>query len=106
MEALVGFRDPNVVPIKDFYESSTKYNYFATLVGDRNTAVRKFFFEKLGDMLTLLKDRFDLEPRLIPYMLSGLFDPIPDLASLAFEILEEVGELYETEKEKEIREIR
>jgi hypothetical protein len=29
ISAMVGFRDPNVVPIKDFYEISTKTNYFA-----------------------------------------------------------------------------
>lgn len=35
MEHLIGFRDPNVVPIKDFYEASTKLNYFALMVADR-----------------------------------------------------------------------
>ena len=37
---MVGFRDPNVVPIKDFYEPSTRFNYFAAFVGDRSTIVR------------------------------------------------------------------
>lgn len=33
---MVGFRDPNIVPIKDFYDPSTKLNYFACFVGDRS----------------------------------------------------------------------
>ena len=41
---MVGFRDPNIVPIKDFYEMSTKLNYFATFVADRSVAVRECFY--------------------------------------------------------------
>jgi len=33
-EILIGFRDPNSVPIKDFYEPSHNINYFATLITD------------------------------------------------------------------------
>jgi len=35
-ELLVGFRDPNLVPIKDFFEPTVKINYFALLVVDRS----------------------------------------------------------------------
>lgn len=31
-EAIVGFRDPNIVPIKEFYDPSTKINYFAMFI--------------------------------------------------------------------------
>jgi len=106
MENLSGVRDPNSVPIKDFYEPSYKHNYLATLCGDRSTAVRETYYRTLGDCLTLLQDRIDLEPRIMPYLLSGLFDNLPDIQSLTFEYLEEVGEIYETDKETEIREIR
>jgi hypothetical protein len=43
-EHMIGFRDPNVVPIKDFYEPSTKVNYFAMFIVDRSIAVRKYFY--------------------------------------------------------------
>lgn len=33
-EILVGFRDPNSVAIKEFYEPSHNINYFATLIVD------------------------------------------------------------------------
>ncbi len=43
MEQMIGFRDPNLVPIKDFYEPSAKINYFALLSGDASPQVlRKF----------------------------------------------------------------
>lgn len=33
---MVGFKDPNLVPIKDFYEASTRVNYLAMFVADRS----------------------------------------------------------------------
>jgi hypothetical protein len=106
LEALTGFRDPNSVPIKDFYEPSTKLNYFAMLVADRSAHVREMFFRVVADLLISLPDKYDLESRLIPYLLSGLFDPIPEIRELTFEQIEEIGQVYEDEKEKDIREIR
>ena len=48
LEQLIGFRDPNVVPIKDFYEPSTKFNYMAFLSSDKNTSVlMKFYYRAL-----------------------------------------------------------
>lgn len=106
LEELIGFRDPNLVPIKDFYEPSTKLNYFAMLVNDRSTQVREMFYTVLQEWLCRLPDRYDLESRLIPYLLSGLFDPFPEIQNACFEAVEEVGQVYEEEKEKEIRETR
>lgn len=39
-ENLIGFRDPNSVPIKDFYEPSHNINYLATFITDSNNRVR------------------------------------------------------------------
>jgi len=49
VEILIGFRDPNLVAIKDFYEYSTKINYFALLINDPKTSVRDMFIRCLGD---------------------------------------------------------
>lgn len=106
LEALTGFRDPNSVPIKDFYEPTTKLNYLAMFVTDRSVHVREMFYRVISDLLINLPDKYDLEPRLIPYLLSGLFDPIPEIRDLTFEQIEEIGQVYEDEKEKDIREIR
>lgn len=106
VEHLVGFRDPNIVPIKDFYEPSTRLNYLAMLVNDKSAHVRGTFFEVISNWLTKLPDRFDHESRLIPYILSGLFDPIPEIKEDCFRYIEEIGQQYEEEKEKDIRSIR
>ena len=106
MEALIGFRDPNVVPIKDFYEPSTKLNYLAMLVNDRSANVREVFYRVVADWLLRLPDKGDHESRLIPYILAGLFDPIPEIREMCFEQIEEIGQQYEEDNEKDIREIR
>ena len=42
-EILVGFRDPNSIPIKDFFEPTHNINYLATLIIDPNVFVRDYF---------------------------------------------------------------
>jgi len=71
---MVGFRDPNIVPIREFYDPQSKVNYFAMFVMDRSTVVRECFYKTIGDMLLRLPDKVDHEGRLFPYMISGLFD--------------------------------
>jgi hypothetical protein len=58
MEMLVGYRDPNYVPIKDFYEASHKINYFALLINDPRVAVREMFIRSLGDWISHLPDKY------------------------------------------------
>lgn len=58
MEILIGFRDPNSVPIKDFYEPSHKINYFALLINDSKSSVRDMFIRSVGDWSINLPDRY------------------------------------------------
>ena len=105
MEQLIGFRDPNLVPIKDFYEPSVKINYFALLSTDSSNQVLKKFYEMVTNWLLYVEDRFDHECRLLPYIITGLFlDNNEDLNLYTFQRLEEIGKLYEKDNEKEIRE--
>ena len=91
LQHMVGFRDPNVVAIKEFYEPSAKVNYFAIFVQDRSTLVREKFYKTIGDMLLRLPDKVDHEGRLFPYMISGLYDPNDGIQQTCFEIIEELG---------------
>lgn len=102
IEDLIGFRDPNMVPIKDFYEGSVKVNYFAQLIADPSFQVRKKFYEMLSDWLLRLPDRYDHEGRFLPYIISGLYDPNEEISLQVADILEEIGKLYEKENEKDI----
>lgn len=103
---MAGFRDPNIVPIKDFYEHTTRVNYFAIFVSDRSNAVRACFYRTMGNLLTRLPDKIDHEGRLFPYMISGLFDPSTDVQQATFEIIEELGAQFEEENEEKLREFK
>lgn len=105
-EALIGFRDPNVVPIKDFYEPSIKFNYFARFVVDRSTLVRETFYKTLASWLLKLPDKVDHEGRMLPYMISALNDPNDNIQDLAFDLLEEMGMDYEEREEAKVREAK
>ncbi|EAS03936.2 kinase domain protein (macronuclear) [Tetrahymena thermophila SB210] len=105
-EILVGFRDPNSVPIKDFYEPSHNINYLATFITDPKVNVRDMFLRCVGDWVSRLPDRYDHLPRLIPYLISGLFDDFEEIRETCFEVLEEAGQEEEREKEKELREAK
>ena len=100
---MVGFRDPNIVPIKDFYEASTRLNYFASFVADRSVVVRECFYKTIGDLLARLPDKVDHEGQLFPYLISGLYDQNVTICSLVFEIIEELGHIHEESNETKYR---
>ena len=104
MEQLIGFRDPNVVPIKDFYEPSTKFNYMAFLSSDKNQAVALKFYDVIFDWLLNTEDRMDHESRLIPYVLTGLFNKNENVADFVLKKFIEMGELHEKTYAKDYRE--
>ncbi|CEM18674.1 unnamed protein product [Vitrella brassicaformis CCMP3155] len=105
-EVLIGHQDENVVPVKAFYEAYTTMNYFAKLVDDRSSVVRRHFYETLIYWLHKLPDRVDHEPRIFPYAMSGLFDENDTIQLCMYHMLEKCGELYEVEKKADLREMR
>lgn len=50
-----------------------------------------------------LDDKYDHHGRIVPYMLSGMFDSDDTVRSTALEMIEEIGRQIEIEKEKELR---
>ena len=108
MEHMVGFRDPNMVPIKEFYDPTTKLNYMAAFVVDRSVQVRICFYKQMAKLLMDLPDRIDHEPRVFPYLISGLYDQNDGIRKLVFEEIEELGLKHEEwpENLEKIREIR
>lgn len=95
MENLVGFRDPNSVPIKDFYEPSHNINYLATFINDENVKVRQEFLRHIKIWVCDLDDKYDHHGRLVPYLLSGLFDQDEVVKNTAMATIEEVGRQIE-----------
>ena len=74
MEMLVGYRDPNFIPIKDFYEYNFNVNYLSLFIKDEKPIVREEFMDVIENWMENLPDREDHFPRLIPYLMSFLFD--------------------------------
>ncbi|PFH36043.1 HEAT repeat-containing protein [Besnoitia besnoiti] len=106
VQMLMGWQDPNVVPIKAFYEPCSTHNYLARLVADRTPAVRTYFYETIVRWLHRFPDKADYESWLFPYLLTGIFDENKAVQKLVYWLIEKCGELYENEKEKDIRKIR
>jgi hypothetical protein len=74
MSLIMAWRDPNIVPLSDFFDPKIKLNYLARLSADKKDSVRKVFITQLGEWFTQLKDKWDHDRRILPYLLTGLFD--------------------------------
>lgn len=106
IQTLAGWRDPNFVPVKSLYETTTIRNYFAELRADQSAIVRMFFFDTLARWLLEFKDKADYETWVLPYLLSGLFDAFRPIQQLVFKLMERLGAQYEVDHEKDLRDIK
>eukprot|EP00898_Chlorokybus_atmophyticus_P002042 jgi/Chlat1/2839/Chrsp194S02999 len=97
---LTAWRDPNLVPIKSFYEADIKVNYMGLLAQDSNPLVREEFIKTLTLWLTELPDRREHHARLLPYVLSAVCDDHADIATTGFE------SLCEEDRYEEMRDLR
>ena len=100
---LTSFVDPNLVSIKSFYKSDARINYMGVLAKDPSTAVRQEFLDVVGGWLTNLNERLDHEPRLLPYVLSGLTDPVASIQASALEWVRVLGEQHVGDNEQEFK---
>ena len=100
---LTSFVDPNLVSIKSFYQSDARINYMGVLAKDPSTAVRQEFLDTVGGWLTKLTERMDHEPRLLPYVLSGLADPVASVQESALEWVRILGEQHISDNEQEFK---
>lgn len=100
----MGYRDPNSVAIRDFYESSFNVNYLALFMRDQvKPIVKQAFYSTIEDWLCTLEDRDEHAGRLLPYLLSGLFEPDHTTAVSVVESLNQLGILVERQKETNFR---
>lgn len=64
--------------------------------------MRLAFLDMVGNWLLTLRERRDHEARLLPYVLSGICDESPAVVSAALQLLDQLGQLYEQERETEL----
>lgn len=78
-------------------------NYLAVLAADTSPSVRACFLRMLADWMSSLFDRWDHESRLLPYLLNGLCDTVPDIRREAHACMERLGAVHEDEKDNNDR---
>ncbi|KMZ80161.1 hypothetical protein PVIIG_01941 [Plasmodium vivax India VII] len=75
IEMLIGYKDPNVVPIKSFYDNAyVNINYLCNLYNDRSTRVKFQFYSFLFLLLYQFNESNDFVTFLLPYLFSACFD--------------------------------
>lgn len=102
---MVGWRDPNVIPIAAFYGDDLKVNFAGKLATDPNPQVRLEWLRTVGDWMTRLRERMDHEARLLPFVLSALNDEAPEIQAEAVDLLERLGVQYEKDHEKDLKDM-
>ena len=97
VETLVGWRLSNNVPIAEFYgKGAPRVNYLADLSRDRSLPVRRRFMQCLARWLFELpgEDIYEQEVRLMPYLVSCLFDEDAVLQQEAYAQINALGEAH------------
>ncbi|KAI5072204.1 hypothetical protein GOP47_0012310 [Adiantum capillus-veneris] len=103
---LTAYRDPNIIPISEFYHPSVKTQYLALLASDRSIKVREALLRTVTRWLLELPERREHEIRLLPYVLNGFIDENKELQGLAFDMMECIGQQYERENEDEVKDVK
>ncbi|GIY23566.1 dynein assembly factor 5, axonemal [Caerostris darwini] len=79
--------------------------HLAQRLFDHSSSVRMTVAEVIGNMLINLKDRYSYFHRLIPLMLSLLYDEVPEISSKAEDIWLKVGNHYIIENENTYKDL-
>jgi len=101
---LAGFREHNVIVIKELIHSTPRLNYFAILSEDRDPRVRARLVTALGNWMTTLQDRHDYETLLMPYLFGATSDPVPAIAQAAVRRLITLGRTHEKDEYAHLQE--
>jgi len=82
------------------------FTHIAQRTFDHSPTVRLMVTEVAGEWIISLRDRYSFFQKLIPLLLSGFSDEMPEIESKSKEYFKRAGELYEEENEddKQLRE--
>ncbi|KAK3735234.1 hypothetical protein QZH41_008428, partial [Actinostola sp. cb2023] len=78
-------------------------SHLAQRTFDSSPAVRAMVTNVVGGWLLDLRDRYSYFHKLLPYLLTGLSDEMPDIQKTSREFMDQVGELYAKENEEELK---
>lgn len=95
IQKLAGFREHNVVPLEWWFGGELRMNYFGGLTQHTNLAVRRTFYEMIGDLLLNMLEKYDYETLLMPYLMAAFAEEDVGILARTFETLEKIGKKYE-----------
>ncbi|XP_031556171.1 dynein assembly factor 5, axonemal-like [Actinia tenebrosa] len=78
-------------------------SHLAQRTFDSSPTVRAMVTSVVGDWLLNLRDRYSYFHKLLPYLLTGLSDEMPDIRNKSRELMDQVGDLYAKENEEELK---
>ncbi|WBY59425.1 hypothetical protein Py17XNL_001205245 [Plasmodium yoelii yoelii] len=85
IEMLIGYKDPNIVPIKCFYDNNyVNINYLCLLYNDKSIKVKYHFYSFIFIILYEFIDYNDFSTFLLPYLFSACFDNYKIFRFLSF----------------------
>ncbi|CAD2099076.1 conserved Plasmodium protein, unknown function [Plasmodium vinckei lentum] len=85
IEMLIGYKDPNIVPIKCFYDNNyVNINYLCLLYNDKSIKVKYNFYSFIFIILYEFIDSNDFTTFLLPYLFSACFDNYKIFRFLSF----------------------
>eukprot|EP01006_Ploeotia_vitrea_P038416 TRINITY_DN66234_c3_g1_i1.p1 TRINITY_DN66234_c3_g1~~TRINITY_DN66234_c3_g1_i1.p1 ORF type:complete len:750 (+),score=337.03 TRINITY_DN66234_c3_g1_i1:42-2252(+) len=89
---LAAFREANVIDLREFFgQGERRRNFMGLLVADPNTRVRQAFFNMLVEWTTSMREWYDFETLLMPYLLSGIGDDSLAVRRAAYGAIDRMG---------------
>ncbi len=78
-------------------------SHFAQRLFDHSPLVREAVIQVVGNWLLDLLDRYSFHHRLLPLLLTGLMDEVPEIQAKTEALWHDVGLKYESENEKDLK---
>ena len=101
VQDMAAWNPPNMLDLTQYYHPRARRNTLAHLAEDSNPSVRSNFFDMCEGICKQPYFAAEEDSRLIPYLVSGTYDRLPELADKALRIIEGLGVHYENLNEKD-----
>jgi hypothetical protein len=105
VQDMAAWNPPNMLDLTQYYHPRARRNTLAKLAEDSNPSVRSNFFDMCDAICKQPYFAAEEDSRLIPYLVSGTYDLLPELADKALSIIEGLGVHYENLNEKDFLDV-
>ena len=105
VQDLAAWNPPNLLDLTQYYHPRARRNTLAHLAEDQSPIVREAFYDMCHRLLLSVWLASEEDTRLLPYVLSGTYDKLPELAEKCVVIVEGLGKRHEELNEKDFLDI-